>query len=125
MYLVMILMIVKTIDEILQKLEGGISMVCTMMMVAYDTHNLFALNKLKEGGQTIVNHNVMWFIDILNRMRNVPALFKVLTNFEVYAFHEYVSLVCPTILDNACNMGVEALKAPPYTRLLASKFFCI
>ena len=59
MYLVMILMIVKTIDEILQKLEGGISMVCTMMMVAYDTHNLFALNKLKEGGQTIVNHNVM------------------------------------------------------------------
>lgn len=34
-------------------------------------------------------------------------LFKVLTNFEVHKFDEFVLLVCPIIRENAHSTGVE------------------
>jgi hypothetical protein len=71
-----------TSDESLQDLERDVLMVSTMMMTTCNTHNLFKLTKLKEGGQTTTNHNV-WSTNILNRKRNMPTLFKVLTNFKV------------------------------------------
>lgn len=40
-------------------------------------------------------------------MRNVPALFKVLMNFEVHEFHKFASLVYPTICDNAHGTDIE------------------
>lgn len=112
-----------TDGEILQELEEDILIVYTMMMVACNTHNMFNPNKFEEGGQTTVNHNV-GVTDILSRMREVPVLFKVLTNFEVREFDELSSLVCPTINDNARSTGVERvlsgrpMKLTPEQRLL-------
>lgn len=48
-------------------------------------------------------------IDLLNSMREVLALYKVLTNFEVHEFDELASIVCPTICDNVCSTCLERL----------------
>lgn len=79
-------------DEILEALEEDILMVYIMMMVACNIHNMLNANDLEEGGQTFVNHN-LGVTDILSRMRGLPALFKVLNNFEVHEFDELASLV--------------------------------
>lgn len=34
-------------------------------------------------------------------MREIPTFFEIMTDFEVRKFDELVSLVCPTIHDNA------------------------
>lgn len=44
---------------------------------------------------------------ILNHMREVPTLLKVLTNSKVHKFDELASLICLTNCDNACTTGVE------------------
>lgn len=60
-------------DEVLQELEENISIVYTMMIVTCNIHNLFNPNKLEEGGQTTVNHNV-GVTGVLNWMRDVSTL---------------------------------------------------
>lgn len=77
-----------------------------MTMAACNTLNLFNLNKLEEGGQSIVNPNV-GVTNMFNRMREVPALFKGLTNFKVHEFEELASFVCPTICNNGHSTCVE------------------
>lgn len=47
--------------------------------------------------------------DVLSHMCNVHALFKIVTNFEVYSFDELTSFVCPIIRNNACSMGIESI----------------
>lgn len=80
-------------------------MVSTMTTVLYKTHNLFDPNELEEGGLSTTNHNV-GVMDILSRMHEVSALFKVLTNFKICEFDELATLVCSTIRNNAHNMGI-------------------
>jgi hypothetical protein len=45
-------------DEILQKLEKDVFVVCTMMMVDGNNHNMFDPNELEEGDQRIVDHKL-------------------------------------------------------------------
>ena len=86
----------------------------TMMMVACNTHNLFNRDKLEEGDQTTVNHNVV-VMDVLSWMRDVLALFKVLTNYEIYEFDELASLACYKIYDNCRSMVLKMyLVADPW-----------
>lgn len=49
---------IDTNDEIMQQLEEDTLVVYTMTMVACNTLNLFNLNELEEGGQSIVDP--MW-----------------------------------------------------------------
>lgn len=53
-----------------------------------------------------MNHNE-GVMNILSCVREVPPLFKVLTNFEVCENNEFVSFVCPIICDNAHSSRVE------------------
>lgn len=61
-------------------------------------------------------------MDVLSWMRDMPTLFMVLTN--VYGFDELVSLVCPTIPNNAPStnigrvMGGKPMKLTPEQHLL-------
>ena len=52
-------------DEILQELEEDMLLIYTMMMATCNTHNLLNSNELEEGGQLIVDHNVV-VIDVFN-----------------------------------------------------------
>lgn len=83
-------------DKILQGLEEDILIVYIMMRVAYNTQKLFNPNKLEEGGQKNINHNV-GVTNGLSQMRDMPTLFN--DYFKVYGFHELASLLCPTIHD--------------------------
>lgn len=88
-------------EEILEELAEGVLMVDTIMVVACNTHNLFNPSELHDGGQTTINHNV-GVTYVLIRMREVLALVKVLTCFEVDELD-----ACPTICNNTYNIGVE------------------
>ena len=79
-------------DVILQELEEDILLMCTMMIATCNTYNLFNPNELEEGGQSTINPNVR-VMDVFGHMREVPTLFKILTNFEVPKFDEFASLV--------------------------------
>lgn len=61
-----------TNDETLEESEIDIFIVYTMMMVVGNTHNMFDLNELEEGGRRTVNHNV-GVTDVLDLMHNVLA----------------------------------------------------
>jgi hypothetical protein len=50
-----------------------------MMITCIDLTKILNYNKLEEGRQSIVNHNIS-MNDILALARVVPPLFKVLTN---------------------------------------------
>ena len=89
-----------TNDEILQELGEEILIIYTMIMVACKTHNMFNPKELEEGDQTIINHNV-GVTNVLSWILKVSALVRVLTNFEIHKFDEFVSTFCPTIHNNA------------------------
>lgn len=82
-----------TFNEILQELEEDILIVFTMSMIACNSHNLFNLNKLEEGTQQTFNHS-MRIMHVLGRMHKVFALFKILSNFGVHEFDEFVCILC-------------------------------
>ena len=97
---------IDTNDEIMQQLEEDTLVVYTMTMVACNTLNLFNLNELEEGGQSIVDP--MWELQTCSTAcARCMHCSKGLTNFKVHEFDELVSFLYPTIRDNGRSMGVE------------------
>lgn len=84
-------------------------------------HNLFNPNKLDEGGQTTINHDVGVMV-VLSQMHKVHVLFKVLIEFEVQEFNKLASIVCPTICDNAHTMGVKRVMNGKLMKLINVMF---
>lgn len=59
---------------------------------------------------------------VLNQLYEVHVLFKVLIDFEVHEFDELASIVCPTIRENARNMGVESVMSAKPMKLIQVTF---